>query len=174
MNANPPPDKLTTETTCARYEPLLVKLVTEFQERVVDFSGTTDVVNFVVNPFDGKSENICKSAVARGIVDITFELEVKNVELRKRFKSCQTFCEFWKLVPKQECSVCCMVASKVTAYFGSSYLFEQAFSVMKTLKSKTQNCLSSKHLCDEMRTCLSAYQARFNALTSSMHCQTSH
>ena len=98
----------------------------------------------------------------------------ENVELHQRFKSCQTFCEFWKLVPKQEFSVCCMVASKVAAYFGSSCLCEQAFSVMKTLKSKTRNCLSSEHLCDQMRTCLSAYQARLDALTSSMHCQTSH
>ena len=171
----------------ARYEPLLVKLVTEFQERFVDLSGTTDVVNFVVNPFDGKPENICRSAVARGIVDITFELKVidlqEKVELLilplnwrllicRRKWNCVIDSNLVKL-PKQEFSVCCMVASKVTAYFGSSYLCEQPFSVMRT-QSITRNCLSSEHLCDQMRKCLSAYKPRFDALTSSMHCQTSH
>ena len=178
MSTNRPPEKLTTGTTCVRYEPLLTKLVTEFQERFIYFSETTDILNSVVNPFHEKPENICKSTVECGIVDVTFQLEVTdlqgNVELHQRFESCETVCEFWKLVSKQEFSVCWMAASKVAAYFGSSYLCEQSFSVMKTLKSKTLNCLSSEHLWDQIRTCLSSYQLRFDALTISMHCQASH
>ena len=73
-------------------------LATEFQERFVDFSGTANIVNFVVNSFDGKPENICKSAVASRIVDVPFKLEVidlqENLELHQRFKSCENFDEF--------------------------------------------------------------------------------
>ena len=53
INANQPPDKLTTETTCARYEPLVAKLVTEFQERFVTFLGHQTLLTLSVTHLMG-------------------------------------------------------------------------------------------------------------------------
>ena len=54
--------------------------------------------------------------------------------------------DFWGLVSKEKYPLLTACALRVSAYFGSTYLCEMAFSQMKIIKSKYRSRLTDRHL----------------------------
>jgi hypothetical protein len=78
------------------------------------------------------------------------------------------------LVPSAQCPVLKRVSLKVTACFGSAYLSESGFSIMKILKSKYRSSITEKHLNDCMRVAITKYTPNYNKLADETQCQVSH
>jgi hypothetical protein len=82
--------------------------------------------------------------------------------------------DFWGLVSKEQYPLLTACALSVSAYFGSTYLCEMAFSQMKIIKSKYRSRLTDRHLTDCLRLAVCSYEPDFKALTDSIQSQPSH
>ncbi|KAK0131923.1 General transcription factor II-I repeat domain-containing protein 2B [Merluccius polli] len=65
-------------------------------------------------------------------------------------------------------------ALKLSAYFGSTYLCEMAFSQMKIIKSKYRSCLTDVHLTDCLRLAVCSYEPNYKELADTILSQPSH
>ncbi len=80
----------------------------------------------------------------------------------------------WGLVNREKFPLLTACALKVSAYFGSTYLCEMAFSQMKIIKSKYRSRLTDRHLTDCLKLAVSSYEPDFRGLTDSIQSQPSH
>ena len=79
--------------------------------------------------------------------------------------------EFWISV-KEEFPTIHRKASKILLQFSTSYMCEQAFSCLTSIKSKDRNCLLSVE--NEIRVCLSKVRPRIKYLCNKRQAQVSH
>ena len=63
---------------------------------------------------------------------------------------------------------------RMTTLFGSTYVCEQSFSVMKQVKSKERSLLTDGHLEAIMRIAISNIEPDIEKLTKQKQCQVSH
>ena len=153
----------------------LDKLAAEFSRRFGELDVMEDIAAFVSNPFlpidtEEVAAKFQKAFALPGGVDMEM-LDLQNdIELKARSRDS----DFWGLVSREKFPLLSACALKVSAYFGSTYLCEMAFSQMKITKSKYRSRLTDRHLTDCLRLAVCAYEPNYKALTDSVQSQPSH
>uniref|UniRef100_A0A3B3HZV5 Uncharacterized protein n=1 Tax=Oryzias latipes TaxID=8090 RepID=A0A3B3HZV5_ORYLA len=159
-----------------KYSQVINRLGQEFEDRFCDFEQLEPCVSFVTNPFmqvDVTSTAEQLSALfTLNAGDV--EMEILTLQNDLLLKAHQSAPNFWCLVDQEKYSGVCTAAMKIACFFGSTYLCESAFSNMNFIKNKHRTCLTDAHLQDSLRIAVSNYSPDYNALVSSMQCQTSH
>ena len=153
----------------------LDKVAAEFSRRFGELVVMEDIAAFISNPFltidveqvAAKFQHVfaLPSGVDMEMVDLQYDVELKA---RSRDN------DFWGLVSREKFPLLTSCALRVSAYFGSTYLCEMAFSQMKIIKSKYRSRLTDKHLTDCLRLAVSSYEPNYKALTDSIQSQPSH
>lgn len=134
-----------------------------------------DIAAFVSNPFlhidtEEVAAKFQKAFALPGGVDMEM-LDLQNdIELKARSRDS----DFWGQVSREKFPLLSAYALKVSAYFGSTYFCEMAFSQMKITKSKYRSRLTDRHLTDCLRLAVSAYEPNYKALTDSVQSHPSH
>jgi hypothetical protein len=128
---------------------------------------TTSLYDWVRNPF---SEMVLKPE------NLNLQEEEELTELQcdrtLRMKFMDTpLDQFWIMI-KEEYSSVSEKALNILLQFSTSYMCEQAFSCITTMKSKDRNRLLS--LEDELRVCLSKIRPRIKQLCKKKQAQISH
>ncbi|KAK0133521.1 General transcription factor II-I repeat domain-containing protein 2B [Merluccius polli] len=153
----------------------LDKVAAEFSRRFGELDIMEDISTFVSNPFQStdvekvsaKFEQVfgLQSGVDMEIIDLQNDIELKS---RSRDS------DFWGLVSRERFPLLTACALKVSAYFGSTYLCEMAFSQMKIIKSKYRSCLTDVHLTDCLRLAVCSYEPNYKELADNIQSQPSH
>ena len=159
-----------------KYCDLMSKLGQEFEDRFKDFDKLEPCVAFIANPFMEVdiTEISEKMAELFTVNPVEMEMEVINLQNHVQLKSQQhsTFLEPCRPRKLEEHSP--SSTHTISGLFGSTYLFEAAFSDMNVITSKFRTRLTDEHLNDCIRVNLSAYTPAYTSLVDSMQCQSSH
>uniref|UniRef100_A0A8C8SXX4 Uncharacterized protein n=1 Tax=Pelusios castaneus TaxID=367368 RepID=A0A8C8SXX4_9SAUR len=153
----------------------LNKLKEEFNSRFQELDKMEQIVMFISNPFlqvdigelIEKFQQVFEQSSGLDMEIITMQ---NDLELKARSRDK----DFWGLVNREKYPLLSSCALKVKAYFGSTFLYEVAFSQMKIIKSKYRTRLTDAHLMDCMRLAISNYDPDFKALSDSVQSQMSH
>lgn len=153
----------------------LDKLTTEFNRRFGELDVMEDIAAFISNPFlsidiEQVAAKFQKVFTLPSGVDMEMVDLQNDIELKARSRDS----DFWGLVSREKFLLLTACALRVSAYFGSTYLFEMAFSQMKIIKSKYRSCLTDRHLTDCLRLAVCSYEPNYKALTDSIQSQPSH
>jgi hypothetical protein len=124
------------------YVGILESLKQQFQERFNDFRSHKFEFDLFNKPFDIE--------VYDSPEDIQMELiELQaNDELKSKFKSLKLI-EFYEFLSKSHSNAFSKIktnALRIASMFGSTYLCEQLFSILKHAKSNTRNRMNDEHL----------------------------
>ena len=159
-----------------KYSQVINRLGQEFEDRFCDFEKLKLCVSFVINPF----MYVNVTSTAEQLSDLfslsatDVEMEILTLQNDINLKAHQSAPNFWCLVDKEKYSGVSTAAMKIASFFGSTYLYESAFSNMNFIKNKHRTRLTDAHLQDSLRIAVSNYSPDYNALVSSMQCQSSH
>lgn len=80
---------------------------------------------------------------------------------------------FWCFISEDKYPNVRQIALQLTAFFGSTYLCESAFSEMKIIKSKYRNRLTDDHMTSCLRLALSGYVPSYEKYAEDMQCHAS-
>lgn len=138
----------------------LLKLYSEFEARFADFKKIQPCLDIFSMPFNVNPENV-PSDLQLEII----ELQCNN-NLKQLFLNTDKL-NFYKSLPKDEFPKLINHAQKIMAMFASSYLCEQAFSVMKCRKNSIRNRLSDESLFNLLKVASSQLEPDFEEIMSS-------
>ena len=126
------------------YESVIRQLQEEFEKRFSELSELQAALDIFVRPF-----SLCADSVPQ-----LFQLELIdlqcNVRLKDRFLMSRSLEKFYRGFPQEEYPRLYKHACKVLSMFGSTYICERFFSVLKLTKSKHRATMSDSNL----RNCL--------------------
>ena len=117
---------------------MLDNVSNEFNDRFAEFDSIKEQIELFINPVEIKIES---QAAA-------FQLELCDLQSDPflRSKKNERYETFWKLVNIEQFPKLRDFALRMLSMFGSSYICESTFSVMKRLKSSTRNRLGDETL----------------------------
>lgn len=144
------------EDSAPKYIDILNNLVHEFDSRFEDFKENSTAFELFAHPF-----SVDVDTVSEEVQMELLELQC-NSHLHNLYKELSLL-EFYKSVPAQYPKIR-KHAQMMLSLFGSTYLCEQAFSIMNLNKSKHRNTLSNSHLHDIMCLSVSQLQPNINKL----------
>ncbi|XP_023102144.1 general transcription factor II-I repeat domain-containing protein 2B isoform X2 [Felis catus] len=122
------------ESDALNYIPKIVELKTEFQKRLSDFKLYESELALFSSPFSVKIESV-HEALQMEVIDLQC-----NTVLKTKYDKVGVpeFCKYlWSTYPKYR-----VHCAKILSMFGSTYICEQLFSIMKL--SKTKYCSQLK------------------------------
>lgn len=164
------------DVTFESYEAELRKILNEFERRFSDIKKLEKILSFMSYPFT------CQN-VQEIVLDIskTFDKELNKVEdeilkiisdinIKARAGDCN---QFWSFLSAEKYPLLKQVALHITAFFGSTYLCESAFSQMKIIKSRYRTRLTDEHLISCLRLAISSDMPSFEKLTEDQQCHAS-
>ena len=117
---------------------MLDNVSNEFDDRFSEFHSIKEQIELFINPVEIKIES---QAAA-------FQLELCDLQSDPflRLKKNERYEAFWKLVNIEQFPKLRDFALRMLSMFGSTYICESTFSVMKRLKSSTRNRLGDETL----------------------------
>jgi len=141
----------------------------EFSERFRDFRDKKELYVVFSDPFSTDVDNLP--------VPPAMQLEVLDIQcsaaLRAVFRE-KGILEFYKCLDRHNYPTVITNALKLFSIFGSSYICEQAFSVMNINKSKLRSRLTDDNLHAVMRVACSRLSPNIEQLASDKKCNISH
>lgn len=141
-------------------------LIQGFENRFVDFKKVKPLLDIFSNPFNISPENAPES----------MQLELIDMQnddnLRNKFNE-GNLLNFYRCVDKNAYKELRINALKCASLFGSTYICEQTFSVMKLNKTKNRNRLTNENLEAIIRVATSNVEPNLKKLVSSMQCHAS-
>ena len=150
------------------YVDALVRLTDEFNTRFEDFSAyVKDFANFV-NPFNADVEE-SQEILQMELIDLQ-----SSVDYNSLFKQTPNVVDFYKVLPENAFPELRKFAQKLLSLFGSTYICEQTFSLMKLTKSKSRTRLTDDHLEACLRLATTSLYPDIAKLVANHQCQTSH
>ena len=149
-----------------RYASTLCTLQEEFKSRFVDFVTHSEDFQLFGNSFSVDVDNIAESMQMEVI-----ELKHNNI-LKEKFKDVGVE-HFYAYDPQDTFSKLCPHAAKMMSLFGSTYICEQSFSLMKANKTACRSRLTDTNLCAIMQLANTNLQPPFQQLVSQKRCQVS-
>uniref|UniRef100_A0AAQ4S2T7 HAT C-terminal dimerisation domain-containing protein n=1 Tax=Gasterosteus aculeatus aculeatus TaxID=481459 RepID=A0AAQ4S2T7_GASAC len=167
--------KACVQLDSARYTEQIDNCLSEFEKRFQDFSLLEPVATFMCFPFredveiDSLSSKIATlfHLNSSGVEDEIFTLQA-DIELKSRAHG-----QFWNLLAEEKYPNMRKCATSLTAFFGSTYLCESAFSHMKIIKSKYRSTVTDEHLEMCLRLAVSSYCLDYVSLADSIQCKSS-
>ncbi|CAN2391864.1 general transcription factor II-I repeat domain-containing protein, partial [Pristimantis euphronides] len=146
-----------------RYSSMLGALHEEFSRRFEDFKAVESEMHMISSPFTCPVENAL-SDVQLELID----LQSDNL-LAEHFKSVSLLEFYSSLNPLENFPHIRRHAQRMLVLFGSTYVCEQTFSVIKFNKSRYRSSLSDDHLCAVLRISTSDIQPDLNALVQAQN-----
>ena len=167
--------KACVQLDSARYTEQIDNCLSEFEKRFQDFSLLEPVATFMCFPFredveiDSLSSKIATlfHLNSSGVEDEIFTLQA-DIELKSRAHG-----QFWNLLAEGKYPNMRKCATSLTAFFGSTYLCESAFSHMKIIKSKYRSTVTDERLEMCLRLAVSSYCLDYVSLADSIQCKSS-
>ena len=151
-----------------KYSSLVLDLHTEFQRRFQDFKLIESDLSLVASPFSFDAENA------------PFNLQFELIDLQcdlllaEKFKS-DSLLNFYASLNEASFPNLKAQAQKMLVLFGSTYICEQTFSLMKHNKSKTRSAMTNQHLEAVLSIATTDIAPDFNLLVKShQYHQASH
>ncbi|KAL2087322.1 hypothetical protein ACEWY4_018381 [Coilia grayii] len=144
------------EDSAPKYIDILNNLVHEFDSRFEDFKENATAFELFAHPF-----SVDVDTVSEEVQMELLELQ-SNSHLHNLYKELSLL-EFYKSVPAQYPKIR-KHAQMMLSLFGSTYLCEQAFSIMNLNKPKHRNTLSNSHLHDILSLSVSQLQPNIDKL----------
>lgn len=132
-----------------KFSDLIVTLQNSFQERFDDLENDTKNLEIFTNPFAIPIEDI--ETYSPNIQLEIIEIQ-NNTGLKNKYTDVTAnpnnpnYIDFWKFVSKTDFPHLYELALQYTCRFGSTYVCEQAFSIMKIIKNKYRSSLTDDHL----------------------------
>ncbi|XP_038660110.1 general transcription factor II-I repeat domain-containing protein 2A-like [Scyliorhinus canicula] len=150
-----------TEALAHKYSSQLMALKEEFTRRFADFKAIEGQFGLLSSPF------------ACDIETATEELQMELIDLQadnslKRMFESKPLVEFYASLHSEKFQNLRTFARKMFVLFASTYICEQAFSIMKVNKSKNRSLLTNSNLQSVLRISTSNLTPDFNKLI----CQT--
>lgn len=140
----------------------------DFAARFDDFRKNKPQYNLFSQPFTVDVESLATG----------YQLEVIDLQsssnLRAVHKESTDLMAFYKCLSKSQYPEIVENALKLVSVFGSSYICEQAFSVMNLNKSKLRSSLTDEHLHAIMRVASSGLSPDIKELAAKKSCNVSH
>uniref|UniRef100_H3AWY0 HAT C-terminal dimerisation domain-containing protein n=1 Tax=Latimeria chalumnae TaxID=7897 RepID=H3AWY0_LATCH len=154
------------QCSLTRYSTLLQELQDSFTERFHDLQLRRPQIRFLVDPFTAEADCL-KSPLVLEIIELWEDDRLKSVLN-------QGTLQFWNTVPKDKYPNIRRAALRLISMFGSTYLCESVFSVLKHVKSKHRSILTDAHLNKLLRLSTTEYTPNFKKIVESKDCQKSH
>ena len=140
-----------------RYSSILRALHDEFSRRFQDFKKVEDEMQLVSSPFTCIPDN-APTDVQLELIDLQ-----SDAVLKEHFKSASLL-EFYSALKQENFPNMRKHAQKMLVLFGSTYICEQTFSVMKYVKSRYRSSLTDEHLSALLRISTSDIKPDFDTL----------
>uniref|UniRef100_H3AL48 Uncharacterized protein n=1 Tax=Latimeria chalumnae TaxID=7897 RepID=H3AL48_LATCH len=165
-----------------KYIRILEDMILEFNLHFGELATLSPIAELLCNPFKADSEPFSnqfgsKLASFLSIDDVegNTDMEVcelqNSMELKECFDSYRKFIEFWKLVPRKQYKAGSCY-NKIM--WGSSYVCEQMFSVIKIIKSKLCSSISDSHPEDSLQISTASYTPQYSLIVLAIQNQKSH
>lgn len=150
-------------------------IVNEFENRFQDISRLNPILLFLSFPFgnDEVEEITSKIATFFDINLLKIENEVIALKSDIFIKARASENSYWSLLNEETYPCLRAICLQLTAYFGSTYLCESAFSEMKILKCKYRSTLTDEHLKMCLHLAVTNYVPSFEQLADNMQCHAS-
>lgn len=155
------------ELDFTKYAAFTEQLMTEFSSRFMDFRDKKELYSVFSDPMGADIDNL-PAEMQLQMIDIQSSSALRTVLHDKGL------IEFYKCLDSNQHSAIIDNAHKLVSTFGSSYICEQAFSVMNLNKSKVRSRLTDEHLHSIMRVACSKLSPNIEKLTADMQCNVSH
>ena len=140
-----------------RYSSMLGALHDEFSRRFQDFKKVEDEMQLVSSPFT--------CSVDSAPTDVQLELiDLQSDSLLKEHFKSASLLEFYSALKEENFPNMRRHAQKMFVLFGSTYICEQTFSVMKFTKSRYRSSLTDEHLSAVLCISTSDIQPDFDGL----------
>jgi len=141
---------------------MLEALHDEFSRQFLDFKTVEGEMHMISSPFTCSVDN----------APIDVQLELIDLQsdklLAEHFKSVSQL-HFYSSLKEENFPQIRRHAQRMLVLFGSTYICEQTFSVMRFNKSRYRSSLSDDHLCAVLRISTSDMQPDFSALVKAQH-----
>lgn len=124
------------------YTPEIEKLVQDLDNRFKDFADVFKLAEIFANPFSVVIENQ-QHSLQFELCDLQEDIFLKSIT--------EKGLDFWKKVPTNKYPILCDEMLKGYATFGSSYLCECCFSIMKRIKTEYRSRLTDHNLENSLR-----------------------
>lgn len=136
------------EESTPKYLNILSDLVVEFDNRFKDFQENSNAFELFAQPF-----SVHVDAVSEELQMELLELQ-SDSDLHSKFREL-SLQDFYRCVPAHRYAKLCKHAQVMLSLFGSTYVCEQAFSLLNLNKCKLRNSLSDAHVHDILTLSLS-------------------
>ena len=130
------------------YIPSIDRLIEQFTERFVDFRRYQSEFDLISNPIifdiDTASANLqleLLSLQSDPIIKADFQTQISKRDLFT----------FYKTLPREHYPNLRRRAQRMFSFFGSTYICEQTFSLLKLTKSKVRSRLTDEHVAASLR-----------------------
>lgn len=167
--------KACAQFNIARYTEQIDSCRSEFDRRFQDFALLEAFATFMCYPF---RDNVEVDSLASKIAALfhlnssEVEDEILKLQTDIQLKS-RAHGQFWNLLTGEKYPNMRKCATSLTALFGSTYLCESAFSLMKIIKSKYRSTMTDHHLEACLRLATSSYCPDYATLADSIQCTSS-
>lgn len=145
-----------------KYSAMLEVLHAEFSRRFQDFKALENEMDMVSSPFTCSVDN-ASSDVQMELIDLQ-----SDTLLAEHFRSVSLL-DFYSSLKEENFPHLRNHAQRILVLFGSTYVCEQTFSVMKFNKSKHRSSVTDDHLSAVLRIATSDIQPDFNALVQNQN-----
>jgi len=145
-----------------KYSTMLEALQGEFSRRFQDFKTLESEMHMVSSPFNCNVDN-APSDVQMELIDLQ-----SDTLLAEHFRSVSLL-DFYSSLKEENFPHLRRHAQRILVLFGSTYVCEQTFSVMKFNKSKHRSSITDDHLSAVLRIATSDIQPDFNALVQAQN-----
>ena len=151
-----------------KYFVLLGSLADEFKQRFADFRKHSKELKLSADPF----------VICAIDADDVYQLEVIEIQsdsgLKRAFADHDLLTFYSRYVPSQTYPNLSRHALQFISLFGSTYCYEQLFSRMKNIKTKSRSLLTDGHLSGILCIATSSVRADIDYLCKQKQCQISH
>ncbi|KAF2894565.1 hypothetical protein ILUMI_11613 [Ignelater luminosus] len=168
--------KLTGECNTEMFCSELENFNQEFERRFANLNNLQPIFEFISFPFGEFDNEDISSNLAHTfqLNSSDLELEILTIQSDIILKARANENYFWNLSPEEKYPLLRLMAIRIFAFFGSTYLCEAAFSQMKNIKSQFRSSLTDDHLMASIRLCISDYKPNFTRLVEiECHASTS-
>ena len=139
----------------------------DFETRFSEVRKHEDLCRLTENPFAANEFSVREE----------FQMEVIEMKadsaLRRLFSE-KTLLDFYKVLPRETYSKLRQLGLRIFCLFGSTFLCEHTFSIMKNLKTPVRNRMTDEHLQAVLRLKVTSLQPDIDQLASCIQIQKSH
>lgn len=124
-------DSVKADVDFSDYVQIICKLQEEFENRFLEISELQPALDMFVRPFSLRAEDV-SHLFQLELIDLQCDIRLKD-----RFLMCNNLYDFYSCFPREKYPLLHKHAAKVISMFGSTYICERFFSLLKLAKTKT-------------------------------------